>query len=81
MTRVQKLQYDINREEAKILILSSDEIHKYEYLTGEEILPSGLSQVLEQPNFIYFGKTFQELIKIIRNQREKQIRDIEEHGQ
>ena len=79
MTRVQKLQYDINREEAKILILSSDEIHKYEYLTGEEILPSGLSQVLEQPNFIYFGKTFQELIKIIRNQREKQIRDIEEH--
>ena len=79
MTRVQKLQYDINRE-AKILILSSDEIHKYEYLTGEEILPSGLSQVLEQPNFIYFGKTFQELIKIIRNQREKQIRDIEEHG-
>ena len=80
MTRVQKLQYDINREEAKILILSSDEIHKYEYLTGEEILPSGLSQVLEQTNFIYFGKTFQELIKIIRNQREKQIRDIEEHG-
>ena len=80
MTRVQKLQYNINREEAKILILSSDEIHKYEYLTGEEILPSGLSQVLEQPNFIYFGKTFQELIKIIRNQREKQIRDIEEHG-
>ena len=80
MTRVQKLQYDINREEAKILILSSDEIHKYEYLTGEEILPSGLSQVLEQPNFTYFGKTFQELIKIIRNQREKQIRDIEEHG-
>ena len=80
MTRVQKLQYDINREEAKILILSSDEIHKYEYLTGEEILPSGLSQVLEQPNFIYFGKTFQELIKIIINQREKQIRDIEEHG-
>ena len=80
MTRVQKLQYDINREEAKILILSSDEIHKYEYLAGEEILPSGLSQVLEQPNFIYFGKTFQELIKIIRNQREKQIRDIEEHG-
>ena len=81
MTRVQKLQYDINTEEAKILILPSDEIHKYEYLTGEEILPSGLSQVLEQPNFIYFGKTFQELIKIIRNQREKQIRDIEEHGQ
>ena len=35
-----KLQYDINREVAKISALSSSKIHKYEYLTGEEILPS-----------------------------------------
>ena len=35
-----KLQYDINREAAKISALSSDKIDKYEYLTGEEILPS-----------------------------------------
>ena len=33
----EKLQYDINGEAAKI---SSDKIGKYEYLTGEEILPS-----------------------------------------
>ena len=37
--RDEKLQYDINREAAKISALSSGKIHKYEYLTGEEILP------------------------------------------
>ena len=36
----EKLQYDINREAAKISALSSGIIDKYEYLTGEEILPS-----------------------------------------
>ena len=36
----EKLQYKINREAAKISALSSGEICKYEYLTGEEILPS-----------------------------------------
>ena len=35
-----KLQYDINREAAKISALSSDKIDKYEYLTGKEILAS-----------------------------------------
>ena len=33
----EKLQYDINREAAKISALSSDKIDKYEYLTSEEI--------------------------------------------
>ena len=33
----EKLQYDINREAAKILALSSGKINKYEYLTSEEI--------------------------------------------
>ena len=36
----EKLQYDINREAAKIISLSSGKLGKYEYLTGEEILPS-----------------------------------------
>ena len=35
-----KLQYDINREATKISALSSGKIDKYEYLAGEEILPS-----------------------------------------
>ena len=38
--RDEKLQYNINREAAKISALSSGKIHKYEYLTGEDILPS-----------------------------------------
>ena len=36
----EKLQHDINREAAKISALSSGKLHKYEYLTGEDILPS-----------------------------------------
>ena len=32
----EKLQYDINIETAKISALTSGEIHKYEYLTGED---------------------------------------------
>ena len=38
--RDEKLQYDINKEEAKILALSYGKFNKYEYLTGEEIPPS-----------------------------------------
>ena len=36
-----KLQYDINREAAKRSALSSHKNDKYEYLTGEKILPPG----------------------------------------
>ena len=36
----EKLHYDINRGATKISTLSSGKIDKYEYLTGEEILPS-----------------------------------------
>ena len=36
----EKLQYDVNREAAKTSALSSGKTNKYEYLTGEEILPS-----------------------------------------
>ena len=51
--RDEKLQYDINREAAKISALSSDKIDNYEYLTGEEILPSNQQQINEQANFTY----------------------------
>ena len=43
--RDEKLQYEINREAAKISTLSSGKIDKYEYLTGEEILLSNQSQI------------------------------------
>ena len=43
--RNEKLRYDINREAAKISALSSGKIHNYEYLTGEDILPSSQQQI------------------------------------
>ena len=42
----EKLQYDINREAAKLSVLSSGKIDKYEYLTGEEILQSQQSRMI-----------------------------------
>ena len=38
--RDEKLQYGTNKKAAMISALSSNKIDKYEYLTGEEILPS-----------------------------------------
>ena len=45
--RDKKLQHDVNREAAKISALSSWKIDKYEYLTGEELLPSNQKGVIE----------------------------------
>ena len=44
--RDEKLQYNINREAAKISALSSNKFDKYEYLTGEDILPSNQQLVI-----------------------------------
>ena len=54
-----KLPYDFNRS-SKISVLSSRKIAKYEYLTGEEILPSNQRQIIEQAGFTYspVGKAF-----------------------
>ena len=38
--RNEKLLYDINREAAKVSPLSSGKICKYEYVIGDDILPS-----------------------------------------
>ena len=51
--RDKKLQYDINREAAKISALLSGRIDEYEYLTGKEILPSNQRQITEQAKFAY----------------------------
>ena len=73
--RDEKLQYDINREAAKISALSSGKIDKYEYLTGEEILPSNQQQMIEQAKFTYspLEKAFGKKIKIIEDQGQKQV--------
>ena len=75
----EKLQYDINREAAKISALSSGKFNKYEYLTGEEMLPSNKEQIIEQAKFEYspLGKAFEKQVKTIEDQGKKQIEALE----
>ena len=63
--RDEKLQYDINREAAKTSTISSGKIHKYEYLTCEDILPSDQQQVIAQAKFTCspLGKAFEKTNK------------------
>ena len=77
--RDEKLQYDIDREASKISALSSGEIDKYEYLTGEEILPSNQQQIIEQAKFNYspLRKAFEKQIKTIEDLKPKEIKPIE----
>ena len=71
----EKLRYNINREAAKISALSSGEIRKYEYSTGEEILISNPQLIIEQAKFTYspLGKPFEQQIKTIKDQGGKQV--------
>ena len=80
--RDEKLQYDINREAAKISVLSSGEIDKYEYLTGEEILPSDQGRMMEQAKFTYspLGKALEKQTKTIEDEGKKQIKALQKHG-
>ena len=73
--RDEKLQHDIDREAPKISALSSEKIHKYEYLTGEDILPSNQQQITEQARFTYspLGKAFEKQVKTIEDQGKKQV--------
>ena len=81
--RDEKLQYDINREAAKISALSSGKIHKHEHLTSEDRLPSNQQQIIEQAKFTCspLGKAFEKYIKTIENQGQKQIKAIQDQGQ
>ena len=81
--RDEKLQYDHNREAAKISALSSDKIHKYEHLSGEDIIPSNQQQITKQGKLIYspLGKAFKKQIKTTEDQGEKQIKAIRDQGQ
>ena len=64
MTLIEKLR--------KHSALSSGKIDKYEYLTGEEILPLNQQQIIEQAKFTYspLGKAFEKQTKTIED-REK----------
>ena len=59
----EKIQYDINREAAKISALPSGKIDKYRYLASEEMLTSNKKtpRKTEQAKFTYslLGKAFE----------------------
>ena len=71
--RDEKLQYNINREAAKISVLSSAKIDKYEYFVGEEILHSGQSRMIKQAKFTYSA-----LVKALEN-KYKQLKTKEKN--
>ena len=78
----EEVQYDINRDAAKLSALSSGKIDKYGYFTGEEILPSNQQQIIEQVKFTYspLGKAFEKQAKTIEDQGKNQISAIKEIG-
>ena len=51
----------------------SNKFNKYEYLTGEEILPSNQKQMIQQAKFTYspLSKAFEKQIKTIEDQGKK----------
>ena len=56
-------QYDLDRKAAKISALSSNNLDKYEYLTGEDL---GLRpSTIEQTKFEYSPLTFNSLLKFL----------------
>ena len=65
--RDEKLQYNSNREAAKISALSSGKIDKYEHLIVKEILTSNQRQTIEQAKFLYapLGKALEKQRKTI----------------
>ena len=88
-----KAQYDLDREAAKISALSSKELDKYEYLAGDNLgyKPS----VLEKAKFEYspLGRVFNKgldkedkkegLLKRLKNlesKNEEQLREIKDQG-
>ena len=75
-----EMQYDFNREAAKISALSSGKPGKYEYLTGEEILPSNQKQTIEQAKSTYslLGKAFEKQTKAIEDQGEKEVNSLKD---
>ena len=64
--RDEKLQYEINREAAKISALLSGKIDKCEFLTDEEILPPDQRIMIEQAKFAYSP-----LKKLLKNKRKR----------
>ena len=68
--RDEELQHDITKEVAKTSAFSSSKTDKFEYLTGEEILPPDQRIIIEQAKLTHslVGKAFEKQTKTIENQ-------------
>ena len=73
--RVEKLQFSINGEAAEISAVSSGKIDKFEYLTGEEILPPDQTGMIEQAKFTNssLGKALKASKKQLRIKKENKL--------
>lgn len=65
----------INRVGAKISALSLGIIDKYEYLTGDKLLPPQQHRIIQEAKFSYspLRKTFEKQTKTIENHGQKQV--------
>ena len=81
--RGEKLQYDVNRETAKISAWSSGKMTSMT-VTSKEILPSNQRQTIEQAKFAYspLVKAFEKQTKTIEYQGKKQtdaLKDLKDN--
>ena len=75
----EQLQYDTNREAREISALSSCKTSKYEYLTGESILPSRYCLLLANKYCLLMIEkakfTYSLLVKAFKEQKNLKIKD------
>ena len=71
--RNEKVQYNLDRESAKIHASSSGESDKQKYLKGEKTLPPDQSGIIEQAKItnVIFGKELEKQSKMIEKKQEK----------
>ena len=64
---------------AEISAKLSGKFHKFEYPTGEDILPSDQEQIIQQARFNCspLGKVFEKQTKTIEDQGQKQVDALE----
>ena len=70
---INTLKYNIDIEASKASAISSEKSDRYEYVTGQVMLPSNQGQIIEQATFIYIslGNVFEKQTKTIEDQNTK----------
>ena len=66
-------------KQQKYLLYHQQKLDKYEYLTGEDILPSNQQLIVEQAKFTYspLGKAFEKQTKTIEDHGKKEVEALE----